>query len=168
MDDQPVIEVPDDWLEIDDPEIDPAEIVEWIRSRIDQRREALGEPRDDFPTFGAAAYPGEPEGEFDVDLYYHLRQANEAYPQVGVGSDLVPSPVSRLPLVGRLWARVRTEAHNLVLFYLNKLAGQQAAVNRHLVSALNRLVIQVEAQEAELGRLRDEVERLRDAPDEAA
>jgi hypothetical protein len=168
MDKKSNIELPDDWLEIDDPELDPAEIMEQIRSRIRHRREALGDPRDDFPTFGAAAYPGEPEGDFDVDLYYHLRQANEAYPQVGVGSDLASSAMTRLPLIGRLWTRVRREAHNLVLFYLNKLAGQQAAVNRHLVSVLNRMAVHMEAQEMELKRLREEVDRLGDRADEAA
>ncbi|MGD1994104.1 MAG: hypothetical protein PVI59_13005 [Anaerolineae bacterium] len=168
MDNESVVELPDDWLEIEDPEIDPAQIVEQIRSRIQRRREALGYPRDDFPTFGAAAYPGEPGGDFDADLYYHLRQVNEAYPQVGVESDLAPSPVAQMPLVGRLWARVRRQAHNLVLFYLNKLAGQQAAVNRHLVSVLNRLVVRMEAQEAELECLRQAVERLGETGDEVA
>lgn len=154
------VELSDGWLEIDDPEIDPAEIVEEIRHRIERRREALGYPRDDLPSFGATAYPGEPEGDFDVDLYYHLRRANEAYPHVGAESDLAPSPATRLPLIGPLWARVRRQAHNLVLFYLNKLAGRQATVNRHLVSVLNRMSIQLQAQEAELECLRKEVERL--------
>lgn len=158
--DNDLVDLPDDWLEIDDPEIDPVEIVEEIQRRIQRRREALGYPRDDLPIFGAAAYPGEPEGDFDVDLYYHLRQANTAYPQVGVESELAPSPATRLPLIGSLWGRVRRQAHNLVLFYLGRLAGQQAAVNRHTVSVLNRMVLRIQAQEAELARLREEIERL--------
>jgi len=49
-------------IENHDPEIDPAQIMEQIRERIQHRREELGYPRKVFPTFGAAAYPGEPEG----------------------------------------------------------------------------------------------------------
>ncbi len=149
-------------IEIRDPEIDPAQIMEQIRERIRRRREGLGYPRQEFPAFGAAAYPGEPEGEkFDVDLYYHLRKVNDLYYQIGVAASLMPSPVTQLPLLGRLWQRVRREAHNLVLFYLGKLARQQVAVNRHLVSTLNRMVVQLQEQQEELWAVREEIERLR-------
>jgi hypothetical protein len=66
--------------------------MERIRERIRRQREELGYPRQKFLTFGTAAYAGEPEGEgFDVDLYYHLRKANDLYLQLaeGVGGHLV-------------------------------------------------------------------------------
>ena len=155
-------EIPNDLIEIHDPEIDLTQIMEQIRERIRQRREELGYPRQSFPKFGAAAYPGEPEGgDFDTDLYYHLRRANDLYYQIGVESSLAPSPTTSLPVVGRLWGLIRREAHNLVLFYLGKSAQQQVAVNRHLVSTLNRMVTQLQQQEADLRELRDEIERLR-------
>ena len=155
-------EIPNDLIEIHDPEIDLTQIMEQIRERIRQRREELGYPRKSFPKFGAAAYPGEPEsGDFDTDLYYHLRRANDLYYQIGVESSLAPSPTTSLPVVGRLWGLIRREAHNLVLFYLGKSAQQQVAVNRHLVSTLNRMVTQLQQQQADLRELRDEIERLR-------
>ncbi len=155
------MDIPDDLIEIHDPEIDPAQIMAQIRQRIQQRRAEKGYPRKDFPTFGAAAYPGEPEGEdYDADLYYHLRRANEMYFQIGVEPLLAPSPLTRLPVIGPLWARIRREAHNLVLFYLGKLAQQQVAVNRHMVSTLNRMAVQLQEQQKQLQALRGEVERL--------
>lgn len=156
------VQVPDDLIEIHDPEINPAQIIEEIRERIRRRREELGYPQKVFPVFGAAAYPGEPEGEdYDADLYYHLRQANELYYQIGVEISLAPSPITRLPILGWLWQRVRREAHNLVLFYLARLVQRQVAVNRHLVSTLNRMVVQLQEQQRELRSLREEVHRLK-------
>ena len=35
-----------------------------------------------------------------------------------------------LPLIGSLWQKVRAAAHDLVVFYVNRLAGVQAAFNR--------------------------------------
>ncbi len=149
-------------IEIHDPEIDPAQIMEQIRARIQRRREELGYPRVVFPTFGAAAYPGEPEGEeYDADLYYHLRRANQQYHQLGVEMVLAPSPRSRIPLIGPLWDRIRREAHNLVLFYVNKLAQRQLIVNRHLVSTLNRMAVQLQEQQRQIRALQEELRKLR-------
>jgi hypothetical protein len=157
------LEIPDDLIEIHDPEINQTQIMEQIRERIRRRREELGYPRQVFPTFGAAAYPGEPEGEsFDADLYYHLRKANDLYYQIGVDASLAPSPATQLPILGRLWKQIRREAHNLVLFYVGKLAQRQVAVNRHLVSTLNRMAVQMQGQQKELQSLHEEIERLRD------
>jgi hypothetical protein len=154
-------DIPDDLIAIDDPEVDPERIMDEIRARIHRRRQEFEAVDVHYPTFGAAAYPGEPEeGPFDADLYYHLRRANEAYLQVGVEPVLADSPATRLPLVGPLWARVRREAHNLVLFYLGELARQQGGVNRHLVSVLNRMAVQLREQEAELRALRKDVSTL--------
>lgn len=150
-----------DLIEIHDPEVDPAQIMEQIRERIQRRREELGYPHKVFPTFGAAAYPGEPEGEaYDPDLYYHLRQANDNYFKLDVDLLLVPSPRSRIPLIGSLWDRIRREAHYLVLFYVNKLAQRQVTVNRHLVSTLNRMVVQIQEQQRQIQALQDELRKL--------
>lgn len=149
-------------IEIHDPEIDPVQIMEQIRERIRRRREELGYSRQVFPTFGAAAYPREPEGEeYDPDLYYHLRQANEHYYQLGVELTFVPSPRTRIPLIGPLWDRIRREAHYLVLFYVNKLAQRQITINRHLVSTLNRMAVQIQEHQRQIKALQDELRKLR-------
>ena len=152
-------DIPDDLIEIHDPEIEPSEIVAQIRERIRARREVLGYPQRQFPTFGTAAYPAEMEKEdADADLAYHLRRANDLYYDLGIEPALSPSPATRLPLLGRLWALVRRETHNLVLFYVGKLARQQLAVNRHTVSTLNRMAVQLHEQRNQLEALREETE----------
>ena len=152
-------DIPSDLIEIHDPEIDPSQIMQQIRERLRKRREEMGYFRQSFPSFGAAAYPGEPdEGEYDSDLYYHLRQANERYYQLGVEILLSPSPRSSMPLIGRLWDRLRREAHHLVLFYVNQLAQRQIMVNRHLVSTLNRMAVQMQNQQRRIQTLEDKLQ----------
>lgn len=156
------VEIPHDLVEIQDPEVDPDWLMEQIRERIRRRREELGYERRSFPSYEAAAYPREPEGEdYDADLYYHLKRANRLYMDLGVDLTLAPSPMTQLPIVGRLWKRVRREAHQLVLFYMGKLAQRQVAVNRHLVSTLNRLVVQLQEQRRQIRALEAELEQLR-------
>jgi hypothetical protein len=156
-------EIPDDLIEIYDPEIDVDEIMQEIRERIQHRREEMGYPRRTFPSFGAAVYPGEPKhGDFDEDLYYHLRKANDIYMDLGVDPVLAPSLATRIPILGGLWKQIRKEAHNLVLFYLGKLAGKQTAVNRHLVSTINRMAVVLEQQRTQIQGLHREIEQLRE------
>ena len=160
---QEVLKMEHKLIEIHDPEIDPNRIIQEIRERIRRRREELGYPRPIFPTRAGAAYPGEPEGEdYDVALYFHLRRANESYHQVGVEPLIVPSPRSSIPILGPLWDRIRREAHNLVLFYVNKLAQRQVTVNRHLVSTLNRMAVQIQEQQRRIGALEEELRKLRE------
>jgi hypothetical protein len=157
------VETSDNLIEIRDPEIDVDEIMRVIRERIQRRRKEMGYPRKDFPTFGAAAFPGEPEAEnYDEDLYYHLRKANDVYSELDVSLMLSSSPTTRMPVLGRLWENVRKEAHNLVLFYLGKFAGKQVTVNRHLVSTLNRMALQLQQQQVQIRNLTQEIEQLRE------
>jgi hypothetical protein len=158
------VEIPSNLIEIHDPEIDPARIMEEIRERIRRRREELGYPQRVFPAFGAAAYPGEPEGEgYDITLYFHLRRANENYHQIDVAPLIVPSSRSSIPILGPLWDRIRREAHNLVLFYVNKLAQRQVTVNRHLVSTLNRMAVQIQEQQRRIKALEEELRRIKES-----
>jgi hypothetical protein len=155
------MEIPNDLIEIHDPEIDPDQIMAQIRERVRQRRNELGYPRQTFPPFGAVEYPGEPEEEdFDKDLYYHLRKANELYYHIEVEPSLSPSPATQIPILGRLWRMIRQEAHNLVLFYVGKLARQILAVDRHTVSTLNRMAVQLQEQQKQLQALREQLDTL--------
>lgn len=148
---------PDDLIEIHDPQIDPAGIMQTIRSRIQQRRAEMGYARHSFPTFGSAssAYPGEPEDlEYDPNLYHHLRAANAMFAQAETKSILADSPATRIPVLGGIWKRVRQEAHNLVLFYLNRSIAHQINVNRNLVAVLNHLTAISQQQQREIAALK--------------
>jgi hypothetical protein len=155
-------EISDDLIEIRDPEIDPTQIVSQIRTRIIQRRAELGYEDRSFPAFDLASYPGEPNDiPFDQNLYHYLRLANTSYNQIEVDPLLAASPATRLPVIGPLWQRVRSQVHSLVLFYVNMAGGNQISVNRHLVSVLNRLTLVTQDQQRTIQDLQAEVADLR-------
>jgi hypothetical protein len=161
--DAPPDGVPDNLIEIHDPEIDPQAIMEEIRRRIRQRRAELGYDQRAFPAFGAAVVMPEPPADIAhaPNLYHHLRLANRLYAEVETGPVLAVSPATRLPVVGRLWQLIRAQAHNLVLFYVNRAVGHQVGVNRYLVNVLNELTTLSQEQQRSIGALEAELAELR-------
>jgi len=147
---------------IHDSEVNMGEIMAQIRQRIEERRRIYARDRQVFPTFGAATFPCEPEdGDYDVTLFQHLRLANETYAERETKSTLASSPATRVPVLGRLWQIIRSEAHSLVLFYVNRSLTAQVNVDRHIISALNRLTAQLQDQRREIEALRAELAALR-------
>ncbi|MDQ4078192.1 MAG: hypothetical protein M3220_18335 [Chloroflexota bacterium] len=162
-------EFPDGLIEIHDPEIDPARIMEQIRERIQQRREEKGYDRRRFPTFGLTEYPEAPDNQpYDPDLYYYLRLANERYAAAETNVLLAPSPATQMPVVGRVWKMIRREVHNLVLFYVNRAVTHQVNVNRYLISVLNRLTALTQEQQRQIEELQAELQALRADQEEHA
>ena len=74
---------------------------------------------------------------------------------------LAASAATQLPLFGRLWKLVREQAHQLVLFYVNRLVAHQTNVDRHLVSVANELTREIQEQQEQIRALQEEVEALR-------
>lgn len=154
--------ISDTLIEIHDPDIDPSDIMAQIRARIKQRREELGYDNRTFPEFEIATYPEEPDDvPVDKNLYHHLRIANETYTTVETTAILVPSTATRFPVLGPMWQLIRRQMHNLVLFYVNRTLTHQTGINRHVLSVLNHLVIQVQDQQRTIIALQAEVEALR-------
>lgn len=140
-------------IEIRDPEIDAEAIMRQIRENIHQRR-AEAEARGlDYEAFAQGLYTSPDTARFERSLYYDLRWMSMGYYKIGVGLSLTES---RLPLIAPLVQRVRSALHHLVIFYTNKLAGQQARFNEYVVRALTGLV-----KELEQGPTPGEVESLR-------
>jgi hypothetical protein len=97
--------------------------------------------------------PDEPEDVLDPQLYHHLRRANELYTLFDAELVLALSPLTRVPLLGALWKRLRPSLQ-LILLYVNRLGAQQANVNRHLVSVLESADRAVPAAATPSGRWR--------------
>jgi hypothetical protein len=154
----------DDIIEIRDPEIDVQEIMQRIRERV-RKRAAQKKAEPWLPAFGSEVADIDPAaGAFTPKLYYTLRQAREQANRVWVDLLLTETAIQRMPLLGGLWQRIRREAHNLVLFYVNILAANQAAFNNHVVRILSELVGKQEQlldEEDALKQLREEIEALR-------
>lgn len=162
------IEISDDLIEIKDPEIDPAGIMEQIRERVKQRRKEKGHDQRTFPSFGLTELPEAPSDRpYDPDLYYYLRLVNESFAQAETHANLAPSPATKLPVVGRVWKLLRREVHNLVLFYVNRLITHQSNVNRYQVNVLNRLTTRLEEQERTIEQLQAELNQLRSSQKES-
>lgn len=130
-------------------------LLERIQRYLDRRaREpAPGQPSPPLPV----------KGRFSTEVYDRLMEADLIKDAISLEVSLTPSS---LPLLGGLWQRARMAAHQLVVFYVNRLAGAQAAFNREIVAGLTALVRDLEhgesaALEAEVARLRAEVQALR-------
>lgn len=151
------------WIEIHDDHITSEALVAEIERRVATRRAELGPVNLIFPTFGhISTYPEPPAGQtYNPNLYYYLRQANQA-PPPSVAPILAPSPATRVPVLGRLWQLIRGEMHNLILFYVNRIAGDQNRLNIDLISTLNELTRELQSQQMEIERLRAELQQ-RDA-----
>lgn len=70
------------------------------------------------------------------EFYEHLYQAGLIQSQLGVKMHVTRSNV---PIIGRLLEWFRARLHELVIFYINQLAEQQAEINGQLLRALSIL-----------------------------
>ncbi len=70
---------------------------------------------------------------FAPEFYEHLYQAGLIQSQLGVKLFVTKSPT---PLIGPLIDWLRTKFHQLVIFYINQLAEQQAEFNNHILQAV--------------------------------
>jgi hypothetical protein len=147
-------------IEIRDPEIDAEAIMRRIRENIRQRRTEAEAQGLDYEAFVEGLYSAQVTARFEHSLYYDLRRMSVGYDNIGVGLSLTES---RLPLVAPLVQRVRAALHHLVIYYTNKLAGQQARFNEYVVRALTGLVKALEEGPTpdDVGALRQEVAELR-------
>jgi hypothetical protein len=73
---------------------------------------------------------------FPPEFYEHLYQAGMTYDQI---APKLLVTENKLPIVGNWTQKIRTNIHQLVLFYVNKLASNQTDINKTLVSSLNTI-----------------------------
>jgi hypothetical protein len=162
----PLPEFSEDLVEIRDPEIEVAQIMERIQERVRNRRAELGLVRQDFPVFGAAAMPDKPEDiPVNANLYRYLEQVNKSYYRFETGADVQLSPATRVPVLGRIWSLMRSQAHALVRFYVNRNIEHQVAVNQQIVSVLNLLTASLEEQQRLTLEMQKEIEAIRSGND---
>lgn len=115
--------------------VDIEQIMQQIRQQILAKKDAVrasGAP--------VVSVSGE---RFSAEFYDHLYQANLIYDQIGV--KLFVSK-STLPLVGPIIDKVRYKLHELVLFYVNKMAAEQIQFNTHMLQTVNLLAQELEKE----------------------
>jgi len=139
-------------IEISAPEVNGEDIIARIQKRIPQRRtEAEAQGLDYEHLVGGTAMG------FSPGLHYDLYLARKRADTIEVPLSLVKSKV---PVLGRLFTRLRLELHGLALHYVNTLAGRQVVFNVAASSVLSQLIGELEEREDQIARLEAEAASL--------
>jgi hypothetical protein len=148
-------------VEFRDPDIDSEAIMQRIRQKIRERRADAESRGIDYEAFVEGLYAAQVSARFDHDLYYDLRRMSVGYNKIGVGLSLTES---RIPILGPIIQRIRRALHQLVIYYVNQLAGQQARFNEYTMRALTSMTGTLEdgGDAADMDALRKEVIELRE------
>lgn len=131
---------------------DSEAIMARIRAAIQERRAQSGLTDAQFDALAT----GESDQLTVEDLERDLKRLADALRYSGVDmllSDLRPSPVSGII------QRFRAALHEAILFYVNRLASQQAAVNRLMLLSLETAQKLIAAQQERIEALEQENKR---------
>ncbi|MCL7453825.1 MAG: hypothetical protein M8467_12355 [Anaerolineae bacterium] len=140
-------ESPSAGFEIEGDSIDAEAIMQEIRARIRARRAEAKARGLDWEAYADGLYPLPADAVLSRDLHEAVRRAALGYDKIPVEMALTET---RLPLVGGLWQRARAALHELVLFYVNRLAARQVHFNEQTARALVMLVRDLEAEVSDL------------------
>lgn len=149
----------DDWLLFVDEQVTVQELTERVRERLKEKQAEWGEPKITFPAFTALplTYSADP-----ANLYQQLEQMTNLLHQLDTFPILAPSPATRLPILGWLWSLIRTQAHQLVLFYLHRQAAHTVQFNQQLLTVLYELARLNVAQQEKISQLQQNVKNRAD------
>lgn len=129
------------------PDLDVETIMQEIRGRIRARRaEALAKGLD-FEAYADGLHPLREDALMSRELYEAVRYVGLGYDKINVDMALTET---RLPVVGSLVQRLRAALHEVVLFYVNRLAARQIRFNEQAARALTVLVRDLESEVADL------------------
>jgi hypothetical protein len=88
-------------------------------------------------------------------VYDELYEASKTTEKLHVTLYLTPQ---KIPLLGAVWQRLRSQMHRLVVYYVNQLGSKQMRVNNHLIKALKEFI---EDFEDEAEKVRSLEKRIR-------
>jgi hypothetical protein len=131
--------------------LDTEAIMHEIGTRVrTHRAEALAKGLE-WQAFADGLYPLPPGATLSRELYEAIRHLELGNEKIHVEMYLTET---RLPLISGLVHRLRTALHELVLFYVNRLAAKETRVHEETTHALAMLVRDLEIE------LRDLRERV--------
>lgn len=84
-----------------------------------------------------------PSTLFNSRVYYELHQVAQASDKLHIVPDLT---AVRISVIGSMWQRLRAKLHELVIFYVNRLAEAQMVFNAHAMHALKGIVQDVDEE----------------------
>ena len=143
--------------------VDIEDIMAQVRGKIQQNRKLAFEQGLKSRSFTFDDYPKEPiSGEYNIDLYDHLRQVNQPHKILGVQRVLRSSPLDNLPIVGPLWRKVQYEGHNLAIYYVNALGHEIVTFQKHVAGVFNQMVRWSQTKDDEIRLLQEEIRTLKE------
>lgn len=74
---------------------------------------------------------------FESEVYDELFEANQVFDKTFVTPHLT---AVRIPFLGLLWQRLRSQFHSLTIFYVNRAADAQIKFNAQVVHVLNGII----------------------------
>jgi hypothetical protein len=134
-------------LLIRDPQIDAEVILAAVRKRLQQRQAEAAETA-----------PASSRHSLDPEIYAALAEAQAAAEDTWVK---VTVRDERLPLFNAAWNRFKLAIHEVIVLYVNSLAGRQTAFNVATTRLLAGLLQALEDRERRLQSLEAEVRELR-------
>ena len=153
---------PGEVVDIREPEVNVEEIMARIRERVQQRRaraEAEGLAYDRLVD-GDLAFDASGR-RLGADFYYDLYQARQGADSIWVSLSVIGN--QRYPqMLGAFITRIHHAAHQLVLYYVNMLAGRQVNFNRAVIGAVSGLAEANESMAERMEALEKEVADLRE------
>jgi len=143
-------------ISIRNPEIDVEAVLARVRARLQQRRAmAANSKAGRWPVTSVSPSQGQ---LLEPEIYAALAEAQavaeEAWVTVNVRDE-------RLPLVNALWNRLKTAFHEVIVLYVNGLAGRQTTFNVAATRLIVTLIRSLEERDRRLQSLEDEVRELR-------
>lgn len=115
------------------PEVDIEAVMREVRAEILAKKSARIQNSPLLAGVGGRRFP--------PAFYDHLYQAGLTFDVSIVELHVTKIPI---PIIGPLVEKLRQKFHELVLFYVNRLAAEQAEVNENLLSALSILSQELE------------------------
>jgi len=130
-------------FEIEGSDLDVDAVMDELDARIRTRRAEAQARGLDFEAYAGGLYPRPQGAILSSTLYEAVHTLDAGCARLDVEIALAERP---LPIIGGLLHRLRASLHELVLFYVNRLAAQQVQVNKQTTRALLALVRDLEAE----------------------
>lgn len=139
-------------IEIRDPDINVAEIMNKIRENLAKRPP----PEIDVSSLRYEAWRLGGYLSLEEKLEQNLQQALSLRDKVFVGDQLRPAR----GLVQKALISIKRQFHQLVRFYVDLASARQVGVNIHLSEALSALAEKVKEDEEKIKRLEERLKKL--------
>lgn len=130
-------------------------ILSQLAQNLRRRREAAAASGADYEALAQGSTPCA-TGRLDQSVYSCMQRATVTCDRIYVKQYLSPRPI---PLIGKAVQRMRGMLHEMVIYYVNRLAGKQAPFNSAVIQVLTGLI---KAMEQDAARRDDELSALRE------